>query len=75
MIRVTIGNNVKKETVIVEPSTSLASLVDAHDIDLGSGALTLDGTFLSANDLSKSLADFGVTDECRLLCVQLQKNA
>lgn len=44
MIKVTVGNNVKREAVIIDPSTTLRSCLEANGIDYTRGVMHLDGS-------------------------------
>ena len=69
MIRVTVGNTVKRENVIVNSNTSLRKVLEDAGIDYTKGGLNLDGSTLNAGDIDKTFADFGVTEKCFLLQV------
>ena len=75
MIKVTIGNNVKREPVIVDENITLRSALEANDIDYTRGVMHLDGSSLNAGDLDKSFAYFGITEKCFLLNVVKADNA
>lgn len=69
MIRVTVGNTVKRENVIVNSNTTLRKVLEDAGIDYTKGGLNLDGSTLNAGDIDKTFADFGVTEKCFLLQV------
>lgn len=75
MVKITVGNNMKKETVIVESSTTLRSVLEDAGIDYTRGNTNLDGCFLSPGDLDKTFADFGIRDKAFLLNVVKTDNA
>ena len=75
MIKVTIGNNVKREPVIVDENITLRSALEANEIDYTRGVMHLDGSSLNAGDLDKSFASFGITEKCFLLNVVKADNA
>lgn len=75
MIKVTIGNNVKRTTVIVDPAQTLRQTLEAAEIDYTRGQMHLDGASLGPGDLDKSFADFGITERCFLLNVVKADNA
>ena len=62
MIKVTIGNNVKRKTEILDPETTLREALEDSEIDYTSGIMNLDGSTLSSGDLDKTFADFGITE-------------
>lgn len=75
MIKVTVGNNVKREAVIIDPSTTLRSCLEANGIDYTRGVMHLDGSSLNPGDLDKSFTDFGINEKCFLLNVVKADNA
>jgi len=75
MIKVTIGNNVKRKTEILDPETTLREALEEAEIDYTSGIMNLDGSTLSPGDLDKTFADFGITEKCYLLNVVKADNA
>lgn len=75
MIKVTVGNNVKRESVIVESSRTLRTVIEDAGIDYTRGVMHLDGSSLAAGDLDKSFSDFGITEKCFLLNVVKADNA
>lgn len=75
MIKVTIGNNVKREAVIIDANTTLRAALENNNIDYTSGVMHLDGSSLNPGDLDKTFADFGVTEKCYLLNVVKADNA
>lgn len=75
MLEVTIGNNLKREKVIVPPSTTLREVLEQHDVDYTRGLTNLDGATLSPGDLDKTFEELGVTSKCYLLNVVKADNA
>ena len=75
MIKCTTGNNVKRETVIVESSTTLRDVLEHAEIDYSRGGVHLDGSTIGAGDLDKTFSDFGIVDRCYLLVVTKTDNA
>ena len=75
MIKVTVGNSVKRDTVIVSANTTLRSILEDADIDYARGSVTLDGATLKAGDFDKTLEEFGITERCYLLSVVKTDNA
>lgn len=75
MIKVTIGNNVKRKTVIIDESTTLRAALEDAEIDYSRGTMNLDGSSLDPGDLDKTFASFGITDKCFLLGVVKADNA
>jgi hypothetical protein len=75
MIKVTMGNNVKRKTEIVDENTTLREALECAEIDYTAGIMNLDGSTLSPGDLDKTFADFGIAEKCYLLNVVKADNA
>ena len=75
MIKVTIGNNVKRKTEILDENTTLRQAAEDAGIDYSRGTMNLDGSSLGPGDLDKTFADFGITEKCFLLNVVKADNA
>lgn len=75
MIKVTMGNNVKRKTEILDADTTLRDALEAAEVDYTAGIMNLDGSPLSPGDLDKTFADFGITEKCYLLNVVKADNA
>lgn len=75
MVKVTIGNNVKRETTIIDANTTLRAALEANGVDYSRGTMHLDGSTLQPGDLDKTFADFGITEKCYLLNVVKADNA
>lgn len=75
MIKVVVGNNVKRETVIVDANTTLRTVLEDANVDYTRGVMHLDGSSLNPGDLDKTLASLGITEKCYLLNVVKADNA
>jgi len=75
MIKVTIGNNVKRTSEILDERTTLREALECAGIDYTRGTMNLDGSTLNPGDLDKTFADFGITEKCFLLNVVKADNA
>ena len=75
MVKVVVGNNVKRETVIVDSTTTLRTVLEDAGIDYTRGVMHLDGSSLNPGDLDKTFAQFGITEKCFLLKVVKADNA
>lgn len=75
MIKVTLGNNVKRKSEILDENTTLREALEDAEIDYTTGIMNLDGSTLSPGDLDKTFADFGITEKCYLLNVVKADNA
>jgi len=75
MIKVTMGNNVKRTSEILDENTTLREALEEAEIDYTRGIMNLDGSTLSPGDLDKTFADFGIKEKCYLLNVVKADNA
>ena len=75
MIKVTCGNNVKRNTIIVPADTTLREVLEEEGIDYSAGTMNLDGSTLMPGDLDRSFADFEIKEKCFLLSVVKADNA
>ena len=69
MIKVTVGNNVKRESVIVDENTTLRTVLEDNGIDYTSGTMHLDGSSLKPGEIDKTFADLGITEKSYVLNV------
>ena len=53
MIKVTVGNNVERNSVIVDENVTLKSVLEQVEFDYSRTSMNLDGTTLKAGDLNK----------------------
>lgn len=75
MIKVTVGNNVKRDKVIVDEGTTLRKVLEDSGVDYTRGVMHLDGSSLAPGDLDKTFKDFGIVEKCFLLNVVKADNA
>lgn len=75
MIKVTVGNNVRRNSTIVEEQTTLREVLETNEIDYTRGTMHLDGSTLQPGDLDKSFAEMGIKEKCFLLNVVKADNA
>lgn len=75
MVKVTVGNNVKRESVIVDSNTTLRTVLEDAGIDYTRGVMHLDGSSLNPGDLDKTFEDFHIAEKCFLLNVVKADNA
>lgn len=75
MIQVTVGNNVKREKMIVDANRTLRSVLEEAGIDYTRGVMHLDGASVNPGDLDKTFASFGIAEKCFLLSVVKADNA
>lgn len=75
MVKVTVGNNVKRESVIVDGNSTLRAVLEDAGIDYTRGVMHLDGSSLNPGDLDKTFDDFNIGEKCFLLNVVKADNA
>ena len=75
MVKVTMGNNVKRSSEILDEKTTLREALENAEIDYTIGVMNLDGFTLAPGDLDKTFVDFGITEKCYLLNVVKADNA
>lgn len=63
MVKVRVGNNLKRETVIVDSSSTLRSCFEEAGMKLNGGVVTLDGAAIAPGDMNKTLNELGYTGE------------
>ena len=69
MIKVTVGTNTRRTSVIVEPTATLRSVLEDQEIDYSTGTLHLDGSTVTPGQLDKTFAELGITEKCFLISV------
>lgn len=69
MIKVVIGTNTDRQTVIVEAQKTLRDVLEDAEIDYSAGSMHLDGATIKPGDLDKSFEDLGIRDKCYLISV------
>lgn len=75
MIQVTIGNNLERKKVTVDPNATLREILNENEIDYATATLHLDGCSLNPGDLDATFTDLGITGNCYLLAVIKADNA
>ena len=75
MLQVTVGNNVKREKMIVDADRTLRSVLEEANIDYTRGVMHLDGSSLNPGDLDRTFENFGISEKCFLLNVVKADNA
>ena len=80
MIRVTIGNNLKRTNKNYDPNTTLKAALEDAGVDYSYGTLNLDGCSLDPGKINQTFAELGYTgepgkDSCFLLNVAKADNA
>lgn len=75
MIKVTVSNNVKRETAIISDTTTLRTALETAQIDYTRGMVNLDGSPLAPGDLDKTFSDFNIAEKCFLSAITKADNA
>ena len=75
MVKVYVGNNVKRTPVMVPENTTLRKVLEDAQIDYSVGMTSLDGATLKAGDLDKTFKDYGISETCYLLNTAKAVNA
>lgn len=75
MVKIVVGNNVKRESVIVDENTTLRKVLEDAGVDYTRGVMHLDGSSLQPGDMDKTFKDFGITEKAFLLSVVKADNA
>ena len=75
MIKVQVGNTLKKSEKIVSADTTLRKVLEDAGVNYTTGITNLDGSSLTPGDLDKTFADFGIKERCYLVNVVKADNA
>ena len=75
MIKLVVGNNVKRETKIIDENTTVRKALEDAQIDYTRGSVNMDGATLIPGDLDKTFAQHGITEKCYLVQVVKADNA
>lgn len=69
MIKVIVGTNTNRTSVLVDPSRTLKSVLEENGIDYSRGGIHLDGLAVGGEGLNRSFTDHGITEDCILISV------
>lgn len=75
MIKVTLGNTLSRQQVIVSEDTTLRQVLEENNFDYAGRVMTLDGSILGPGQLNNTFKDFGIQESCYLLSVVKADNA
>ena len=75
MVKITVGNNVQRNTVIVPSTQTLRKTLEDAGVDYTKGMTTLDGSTLGTGELDKSFGEMGIKEKAFLLNVVKADNA
>lgn len=59
MLRVTIANNMKRDTALVPENTTLRAALESKGFDVTKGILHIDSAPINPGDLNKTFAELG----------------
>lgn len=75
MIKVTLGTNTQRKTVIVPPDTTLRTVLEDNEVNYAATNVHLDGVALQPGDMDKTFAEIGIKESCYLIAVVKADNA
>lgn len=75
MLKITVGTNTNRKTVMVTEDTTLRQCLEENDINYATGQTSLDGCVLQPGDMDKTFVAMNVTEKAYLVCVQKMDNA
>lgn len=75
MLKITVGTNTNRKTVMVTEDTTLRQCLEENDINYATGQTSLDGCVLQPGDMDKTFTAMNVTEKAYLVCVQKMDNA
>lgn len=64
---VIVSNNRNRDSVVVDKSSTIRSVLDSLQYKYSNYDVTIDGRFLAVSDLDKQLSCFDVSDKCWLI--------
>lgn len=73
MIRLTIGTNTEKTSVIVQPTDTLADVLADNNVNTASSAIHLNGSLIPGCDLEETFEDLGVEDDSEAMLIAVVK--
>lgn len=74
-IQVKISANLNRNTVLVDSTRTLKSVLDENNVDYGRGTITLDGSVVPLGGLEKTFDDYGISERCFLSSIIKADNA
>lgn len=69
MIKVIVGTNTNRKSIMVDPSRTLKSVLEEQNIDYSTGGIHLDGLAVGGEGINKSFTEHGITEDCILISV------
>lgn len=59
MLRITIANNMKRTTALVDENTTLREVLESNEFDASKGILHIDSAPINPGDMNKTFAELG----------------
>lgn len=75
MLKITVGTNTNRKTVMATEDTTLRQCLEENDINYSAGQTSLDGCVLQPGDMDKTFAAMNVTEKAYLVTVAKMENA
>lgn len=69
MIKVIVGTNTSRRSVMVDPSRTLKSVLEENGVDYSRGGIHLDGLAVGGEGINRTFAEHGITEDCILISV------
>lgn len=69
MIRVLIGTNTNRKTVVIDPSKTIKEVLEENGVDYSTGGIHLDGESIGGAELNRTFAEKGINSDCMLISV------
>ena len=69
MIKVIVGTNTNRRSVMVDPSRTLKSVLEENGVDYSRGGIHLDGLAVGGEGINRTFTEHGITEDCILISV------
>ena len=73
MIRLTIGTNTQRTTVMAAPTDTLSDVLNANNVNVGSAALHLNGSLIPGAAVHDTFEELGVEDDSDAMLIAVVK--
>lgn len=75
MLNIIVGNNMGRQSMIIDENTTIRQALEQADIDYSRGMTSLDGVTLQPGQMDKTFVELGITEKCYLMNVVKADNA
>ena len=75
MVKVTLGTNTSRKTVIAEKTAIIKDILTEYNVDYTTSTIHLDGVPVTASEMNSSFEDLGIVDTCFLVGIVKADNA